>query len=512
MIRAKTQIDTRRVLFWVLTFLGFAVVGYVYHWWSGDARDVSVFATPNFDVFISPRVTRTLLEMMLISLLVLLVSSWLKPPNQTIVRLQAALKTYGVFLLVVINPPVLATAAWFSTSPDLDHGWFVAVFILLIEIILELVVIFRLRRVIFAFLRSLFSSLPVLPATFWGLWFGFVLWSFQPAITLRCSDKPNLKIPTSQLARQIFQRWINRIDPIPQVASLPPVDYIRELKAITPNEFEDACQEKQAFDFLAAHHVLLLELSFYGKDKLAYKAKINATISENLELQVLGVWQVQTDKLTKPNPLIGRKRQQGGTLGNIQPALEKLYEVVPALRQSLCVGFTQQNDLIKTPDLAQIVADFDASNTLNNLYLVRSGKLKRFWDQMQIRASFERVAKRLGYGTVQNWNVQRVFDNGIFSCSLGKPYYGSQMLEERYFAFIPQVEVAAGSKTFNVFFSVLTRGTPRLEISFLREKKPYWETRTYDFPPSKDDIPWSLVSANDLEYNGSPLLSRKIIK
>jgi hypothetical protein len=512
MIIKRPQIDTCRVLFWVLAFLGFAIVSYVYHWWSGDARNASIFAMRNFEMFIGLRVTRTLLEMMLISLFVLLVSGWLKFSNQTRVRLQSALKTYGVFLLIVLNPPILATTAWFSNSFDLEHGWFVVVFIVLIEIILELVIIFRLRRVIFAFLSSLFSSLPVLPATFWGLWFGFVLWSFQPAITLRCSDKPNLKIPTSQLARQIFQRWVNRIDPIAQVASLPPVDYIRALKAITPNEFEDACQEKQAFDFLAAHHVLLLELSFYGKDKLAYKAKINSTISENLELQVLGVWQVQKDKLAKPNPLIGRKRQQGGTLGNIRPVLEKLYEVIPALRQSLCVGFTQQNDLLKTPDLAQIVADFDGSSTLNNLYLVRSGKLERSWDQMQIRASFERVAKRLGYGTVQNWNVQRVYDNGLFSCSSGKPYYGSQMLEERYFAFIPQVEVAAGSKTFNVFLSVLTRGTPRLEISFLREKKPYWETRTYDFLPSKDDIPWSLVSVNDLEYNGSPLLSRKIIK
>lgn len=512
MTSPSARVDPRRVLFWVLTFLGFAVVGYVYHWWSGDARDVSVFATPNFDVFIGPRITRTLLEMILISLLIMVVSGWLKSSNQTRVRLQTALKILGVFLLIVLNPPVLATIAWFSNGFDLEHGWFVVVFIVLIEIILELVVIFRFRRVIFTFLRSLFSFLPVLPATFWGLWFGFVLWSFQPAITLRCSDKPNLKIPTSQLARQIFQRWVNRIDPIAQVVSLPPVDYIRELKAITPNEFEDACQEKQAFDLLAAHHVLLLELSFYGKDKLAYKAKINATISENLELQVVGVWQVQKDKLAKPNPLTGRKRQQGGTLGNIGPALEKLYEVIPSLRQSLCVGFTQQNDLLKTPNLTQIIADFDASSTLKNLYLVRSGKLERSWDQVQIRASFEHVAKRLGYETVQNWNVQRVFENGIFSCSSGKPYYGSQMLEERYFAFIPQVEVAAGNKTFNVFLSVLTRGTPRLEISFLRENKPYWETRTYDFLPSKDDIPWSLIFANDLEYNATPLISQKTIK
>ena len=51
MTRANTQIDKSRVLFWVLAFLGFAVVGYVYRWWSGDARAVSVFAPLNFDIF-----------------------------------------------------------------------------------------------------------------------------------------------------------------------------------------------------------------------------------------------------------------------------------------------------------------------------------------------------------------------------------------------------------------------------------------------------------------------------
>ncbi len=508
MTSANTQIDKRRILFWVLAFLGFAVVGYVCHWWSGDARNASVFATPNFDVFFGPRITRTLLEMMLVSLLVLVVSGWLKFSNQTRVRLLAALKTYGVFLLIVLNPPVLATAAWFSTSPDLDHGWFVLVFFVLVEIILELVVIFRLRRVLFAFLRSLFISLPVLPATFWGLWFGFVLWSLQPAITLSCLANPNLQLPTSQLESQIFYRWVNRLEPIPKTASLPPVDFITELKAVPPNILQDACQPKAAFSFLPAHHVFWLDLGFYAKDGLAYRAKAKVTVWENLELQLVDTWQVQKDSTAAAKAKPPNKRKTTGESGTIGQQLEPLFQVVPDLRQSPCVGFTRPKSVTNN---SRIVADFDTSSTLKNLYIIRSGKLEREWNYEQIRASLERISQRLGYGKVKTWNEQKLFDNAISSCSSNKPYYGLQMLEDRYASYIPQIEVRAGTNGFNVLLLFSTR-KPSLSITKLSKTEPSFEEKIYEFLPTEDDIPWSYVSTNDLEYNATPLISQRTMK
>jgi hypothetical protein len=508
MTSKRPQIDSRRVLFWVLAFLGFAVVGYVYHWWSGDARNASIFATPNFDLFIVPRVTRTLLEMMLISLLVLLVSGWLKSFGQARVNLQAALKTYGIFLLVVLNPPVLATAAWFYSIPDIDHVWFVPVFILLIEIILELIVILRFGRPIFKFLGSLFNSWRVLPAAFWGIWLGFVLWSFQPAITLSCSANPNLQLPTSQLESQIFYHWVNRLEPIPKTASLPPVDYITELKAIPPNMLQNACQDKAAFSFLPAHHVFWLDLGFYAKDGLAYKAKAKVNVSENLELQLVGAWQVAKDTTVKANGSLVQKRKTSGESGIIGQQLEPLFQAVPDLRKSPCVAFTRPKS--DTNDL-RIVADFDTSSTLKNVYLIRSGKLERSWNQDQIRASLQRVAGRLGYGTIQTWNEQRVFDGGIASCSANKAYYGLQMLEDRFAAYIPTVDVMAGTKGFSVLLLFSTR-QPSLNISKLHPTKPQFEQRIYEFLPTEEDIPWNNVSTNDLEYSGSRLISQRTMK
>ncbi len=509
MTRERPQIDKPRVLFWVLAFLGFAVFGYVYRWWSGDARNASIFATPNFDLFIVPRVTRTLLEMMLISLFVLLVSGVLKSFSQTRIRLQAALKTYGIFLLVVLNPPVLATAAWFYSIPDIDHVWFVPVFILLIEIILELVVIFRFRVRIFKFLGSLFHSLPVLPATFWGLWFGFVLWSFQPVITLSCSANPNLQLPTSQLESQIFYRWVNRLEPIPQATSLPAVDYITKLTATSPNELENACQDKQAFSFQAAHYVLWFNLEFYAKDGFAYQAQTQMTFSEDLELKLLDTWKFQKNRLAKPNGLVGNKRKRIGELGIIGQQLEPLFQVVPDLRQSPCVGFTRPKS---ASDDSRIVADFDTSSTLKNLYIIRSGKLERAWNQDQIRASLQRIAKRLGYGTVKNWNQQSLFDNGLSSCTSDKPYFGLQRLEERYVAYIPLIEVTTGTKKFNIVLSFLTSNKPSLSVFKLSKTEPSFEERIYEFLPTKDDIPWSSVSTDDLEYSGSRLILQRTIK
>jgi hypothetical protein len=509
MTPAKTQIDKPRVLFWVLAFLGFTIVGYVYHWWSGDARNASVFATPNFDLFIVPRVTRTLLEMMLISLLVLVVSGWLKSFSQTRVLLQAALKTFGVFLLIVLNPPILATAAWFSSIPDIDHVWFVVVFILLIEIILELVVIFRFRVRIFKFLGSLFRSWRVLPAAFWGSWFGFVLWSFQPVITLSCSANPNLQLPTNQLENQIFYRWVNRLESIPQATSLPAVDYITKLTTTSPNELENACQDKQAFSFQAAHYVLSFNLEFYSKDGFAYQAQTQVTFSEDLELKLLDTWKFQKDRLAKPNGLVGNKRKRIGELGIIGQQLEPLFQVVPELRQSPCVGFTRPKS---ATDDSRIVADFDTSSTLKNLYIIRSGKLERAWNQEQIRASLQRIAKRLGYGTVKNWNEQGLFDNGISSCTSDKPYFGLQRLEERYVSYIPLIEVATGMKKFNVVLSFLTSNKPNLSVFKLSKTEPSFEQRIYEFLPTKDDIPWNNVSTNDLEYSGSRLISKRTMK
>jgi hypothetical protein len=509
MTRANTPIDKPRVLFWVLAFLGFAIVGYVYRWWSGDARDVSVFTTPNFNVFIGPRITRTGLEMMLISLLVLLVIGALKLVSQARVQLQTVIRMYGLYLLMAINPPVLATVAWFSNGFDLEHGWIVVVFFVFIVILLELIVIAFLFRSVFKFVGSLLIACLALPAAFWGLWSGFFFESFRPAITESCWADLNLQLPSSELALRTYKRWASRRDSIPEATSLPPVDYITKLTATSPNELEDACQDKRAFSFQAAHYVLWFDLEFYAKDGFAYKAQTQATFFEDLELQLIGTWKFQKNRLAKPNGLIGNKRKRIGELGNIGQQLELLFQVVPDMRQSPCVGFTRPKS---ATDDSRIVADFDMSSTLKNLYIIGSGKLERAWNQDQIRASLQRIAKRLGYGTVKNWNEQSLFDNGISSCTSDKPYFGLQRLEERYVAYIPLIEVATGTKKFNVVLSFLTNNKPSLNISKLHPTKPQFEQRIYEFLPTKDDIPWSSVFANDLEYSGSRLISKRTTK
>ncbi len=503
------QIDKPRVLFGILAFLGFAVFGYVYRWWSGDARDVSVFTTPNFNVFIGPRITRTGLEMMLISLLVFLFLGGLKFVSQTRVQLQTVIRMYGLYLLMAINPPVLATIAWFSNGFDLEHGWIVVVFFVLIVIILELIVIAFLFRSIFKFVGSLLIACLALPAAFWGLWTGFFFESFRPAITESCWADLNLQLPSSELALRTYKRWASRRDSIPEATSLPPVDYITKLTATSPNELENACQDKRAFSFQAAHYVLWFELEFYAKDGLPYKAQTQVTFSEDLELKLLDTWKFQKDRLAKPNGLVGNKRKRIGELGIIGQQLEPLFQVVPDLRQSPCVGFTRPKS---ATDDSRIVADFDTSSTLKNLYIIRSGKLERAWNQDQIRASLQRIAKRLGYGTVKNWNEQSLFDNGISSCTSDKPYFGLQRLEERYVAYIPLIEVTTGTKKFNVVLSFLTSNKPSLSIFKLSKTEPSFEQRIYEFLPTEEDIPWNSVSTDDLEYSGSRLILKRTMK
>jgi hypothetical protein len=505
----RPQIDKPRVLFWVLAFLGFAVLGYVYRWWSGDARNASIFATPNFDVFIVPRVTRTGLEMMLISLLVLSILGALKLVSQSRVQLQTVIRMYGLYLLMAINPPVLATVAWFSNGFDLEHGWIVVVFFVLMVIILELIVIAFLFRSVFKFTSSLLIACLALPAAFWGLWTGFFFESFRPAITESCWADLNLQLPSSELTLRTYKRWASRRDSIPLATSLPPVDYITKLTATSPNELEDACQDKRAFSFQAAHYVLWFDLEFYAKDGFAYKAQTLVTFSEDLELKLLDTWKFQKDRLAKPNGLVGNKRERIGELGIIGQQLEPLFQVVPDLRQSPCVGFTRPKS---ATDDSRIVADFDTSSTLKNLYIIRSGKLERAWNQEQIRASLQRISQRLGYETIQTWNEQRVFDGGIASCSANKAYYGLQRLEERYVAYIPMIEVATGMKKFNVVLSFLTSSKPSLNISKLHPTKPQFEQRIYEFLPTEQDIPWNNVSTDDLEYSGSRLISQKTMK
>jgi hypothetical protein len=504
MTSKRSQIDKPRVLFWVLTFLGFVVAGYVYHWWS-TGQIVTRFPS-TFDGYMSLSLRPTVIGMMLISLLVLLLSGRFKTSNQTRVGLQTSLKTYGLYLLVVVNPPVLVVIAWLA--PGIGEAWMILVLAIGITIALELIFVAFFYRPIFKFLGSLFASWRVLPATFWGLWVGFFCWSFQPAITLNCSAKPNLQLSTKQLGDQIFQHWVNRLEPIPNAASLPAVDYISELNAVAPNSYDYACQEKQAFDFRAAHHVFRLDLRFYAKDGLAYKAKAKVTVSENLELQLVGAWQVTKDTTAKANRSLVQKRKTTGEPGIIGQQLEKLFQVVPDLRKSQCVAFTRPKSVTEN---LRIVADFDLSSSLKNLYIIRSGKLERAWNQDQIQASLQRIAKRLGYGTVKNWNEQRLFDNGISSCATNKPYHGSQMLEDRFASHIPLVDVMAGTKRFNVLLLFSTR-KPSLNITKLHSIKPQYEERIYEFLPTKDDIPWNNVSTNDLEYSGSQLISQKTIK
>ena len=253
--------------------------------------------------------------------------------------------------------------------------------------------------------------------------------------------------------------------------------------------------------------MLRFDLEFYAKDGFAYKAQTQVTFSEDLELKLLGEWKFQKDKNAKPNGLIGSKRIGGR--GNIGQQLEPLFQVVPRLRQSPCVGFTRPKT---ATDDSRIVADFDTSSTLKNVYLIRSGKLERAWNQDQIRASLQRIAQRLGYGTIQNWNGEQIFDNGISSCASDKPYFGLQRLEDRYVAYIPLIEVATGTEKFNVVLSFLTSNKPSLSISKLSKTELSFEERIYEFLPTEDDIPWNNVSTNDLEYNATPLISQKTIK
>lgn len=499
------QIESRPFLFGTLAFLGFAVVGYVYHWWS-TGQIVTRFPS-TLDGYISLSLRPTVIGMMLISLLVLLVSGWFKTSDQTRVRLQTAFKTYGLYLLVVINPPVLVLIAWLA--PGISEAWMLLVLAIVVMIALEIIVAAFYFRPVFKFLSALFTSWRVLPTAFWGLWFGFLGWSFQPGVTLSCLAKPNLQLSTKQLGDQIFQRWFNRLEPVSNAESLPAVDYIRELKAVAHNLYDYACQDKQAFSFRAAHHVFWLDLKFYAKDGLAYKAKANVTVSENLEVQLVDTWQVAKDTTAKANGLLVQKRKTTGEPGIIEQQLEKLFQVVPELRKSPCVGFTRPKT---ATDDSRIVADFDTPSTLKNVYLIRSGKLERAWNVEEIRASLQRIATRLGYGIIQNWNEQRVFDNGIASCSANKAYYGSQMLEDRFASYIPMIDVmVVGTKRFSVLMLFSAR-KPSLNISKLHPTKPQFEQRTYEFLPTEEDIPWNNVSTNDLEYNGSRSISQKTIK
>ena len=115
-------------MWWLPSFLGFAVFGYVYHWWSGDGRNASVIASHNFDIPIDPKLTRTMLEFMLISLFILLVLGWSQFTRLTRVYLPTVLKTYGLYALVTLNPPLLMVLS--GVGDDESGGYIMAFFIL----------------------------------------------------------------------------------------------------------------------------------------------------------------------------------------------------------------------------------------------------------------------------------------------------------------------------------------------------------------------------------------------
>ena len=497
MTRANIQLNARRTMRWLPSFLSFAVFGYVYHWWSGDGRNSNVVTFRNFDIPFGPTLTQTLLEFMLISLLVLSVVGWLQPATQTRVRVQTALITYGLYALVALNPPVLAVLS--SLGYD-DSGGAASMFFVFGTIILEFIVALCFARFIFKFLRSVVIAWLVLPIAFWGLWFGFFLWSFQPTVALTCSNELNQQIFDGELARQKFRSWAARLEPIPEAVSLPPVQRIMEVTTTGYNQYQDTCRNKKAYDFKAAYHDLWFHIKFYGKDGLAYQAKVEATLSERLEIQLLGSWQVSKDLKAPVNPLFIKQRDRIGEPGMIEQYYQKALKIFPALRQSPCIAFFDRHDN------TQIVGDLDSIKTIKNLYFFRAERLEQSWNTKQVLASLQRIAKRLGLGKINSWELETEFGSLPYACTPNKPYIGFQILEDRFITRFPSINVKTSSKEFVVQL-LLAVDTPKLVV--FENHVDAFENDSYLFTPLPNDIPWTMVTTNKLIYTGSPLIPKQ---
>ena len=490
---------------WLPSFLGFAVFGYVYHWWSGDGRNASVIASHNFDILIGPKLTRTMLEFMLISLFVLLVLGWSQFTRLTRVYLPTVLKTYGLYALVTLNPPLLMVL---SGVGDDESGGYIMAFFILFTIILEFIVMLCLTRPILKFVRPVWIGWFMLPTAFWGLWFGFFLWLFQPVVAVTCTydlTENNLtaKIFNGALASQKFQSWAARLEPIPALESLPPIERITEVTTRGYNDALDTCRIKRAYDFKGAHNDLMLHIKFFAKDGIAYQAKVKASVSDQLELFPLGRWQVSKDPEARGMPLVGKLRERAGEPGLIKQHFETILQIIPALRKSSCIVFFNRHD--KT----EIVGDLDSINTINNLYLLRSSKLEQAWTKVQIRASLQRIAMRLGLGMVNSWELESNFGILPYACTQDKPYLGFQVLEDRFITRFPNINVKTSSKEFVVQL-LLAVDTPELVV--FGNHVDAFENDSYLFTPLPNDIPWTMVTTHKLTYTNSPLLPKQTPK
>jgi hypothetical protein len=472
--------NLERFSLWMLGFLVSAIIGFGYHWWSVGAWHQGIG-------FLS----RSDLETMLISLPIIFLMGL-----ATRGHMQTTLRIYGVILLVFLNPPIWAILRFFTLG---SHDppqiiLFPIGLVLLLELILVGYLIFRY----FKLWRPILIACLTLPSAFWGLWSGYFLWSYRPAVTLRCDSQVNLQLHKEEIARLNFNRWAARLEPVPKIESLPPVDHLVSLNVFAPQGAKSICQDKQAFDFNAAHYRFWLALRFVGKDGVYQMAQVQATMSEKLEFLLLGDWQNQKLKPANPNFRYGRTLWRGGVSGNLNRHFRKLIGAISTLPQdTTCFAW------LKLTPTSELFATLDKLGVVTSLSVIRSGKLERFWNQAQILESLQRVAKRIGFGTISSWQAQDLQTFSPGECHPEKPYLGFQVTDQRFVTLFFTIEVQSGDKRFQVSMYSHRRRTPNLTIFLPTEQ----EQHIFVFLPEPNDIPWTEISTTEpISYTGSPRL------
>ncbi len=487
MTQRQKPLKIWQIMAWVLSFIVFAGIGYIYHWWSSDAQ-------LNIQGFVSfgsvARVPRGVLEIMLITLVAMLLvgsTNFLKSQ----VQLQTAIRTYGVYLFIIFNPPMLILIPWLL--PELGEAYILIFVPIAIILILELVATWYLVRPTFKKISIAVMALLTLPAAFWGLWAGFWAWSYRPAISITCQGNPNFQNSPEDFIRPSFNKWATRLEPVPKADSLPTIDAVRYLNIPVANELFTLCKDKKSFDFQAAHYDFWFELQFLAKDNYLYKAQIQAIQFEKSALQYLGSWQYQKIKQIPPRIIIKKSEM-------IIQHLEQIFKVIPELRKSSCLAFREQLDSKTRQTLAVLVADINERDQVKKMYLIRAKKIEQTWTPPEIAVSMQRISTRLGFGKVKNinWDI----GSGPQACTIDKPYLGYQLFPERFFSILPSIGVTANGKRFDVSLDY-TKDPAQLTV--LSSQEP--QVRSYEFLPTSNDIPWTeITTLEEINYTATPLL------
>lgn len=302
------------------------------------------------------------------------------------------------------------------------------------------------------------------------------------------------------VARVSRSVWATRLEPVPKADSLPSIDVVSYLNIPIKNEFFTLCKNKEGFDFQAAHYDFWFELRFLANDNYLYKAQIQAIQFENSPLQFLKTWQYQKIRQTKPRIIIKKPEI-------ITQHLERIFKVIPELRKSRCVGFTEQRDSKTRQTLAVLVADIDELGIVKKLYLLRAKKLEQTWTPQEIAISMQRTSTRLGLGTVTsiNWETENQIRTNPETCTREKPYLGYQMYPERFIADVPSIGVTANRKRFDVLLGY-GKNPPKLNV--LSTQEP--QVRSYEFLPTGNDVPWTQITTLEtIKYTKTPLLPKQ---